>query len=76
MPRTVRLADLTPEQRAVVLALIAAKKSAEERKPQPITDPVALRKLASLIAPALVRVERKQAPTRKPERPSKPRSDE
>ena len=57
MPRTVRLDDLTPEQRAVVLALIAAKTTAEEAKPGPITDPVALRKVAALIAPALRRGE-------------------
>jgi hypothetical protein len=57
MPRTVRLDDLTPEQRAVVLALLSASKSAEEAKPGPIVDPVALRKLAAVIAPALRRGE-------------------
>jgi len=37
--RTVRLADLTPDQRQAVLALIAARKSATERLIEPNSVP-------------------------------------
>jgi len=54
MKKVMRLQDMTPEERAVVLALIAAKKAADET-PAKVVDPVALQRLAGLIAPALKR---------------------
>ena len=40
MRRIVKLVDLTPEQRAIVLALVAAKEAADERSTGAVTDPI------------------------------------
>ena len=55
MRRIVKLADLTPEQRALVLALIAAKKSADARAAKLAPTRIVLRKLAARIAPQVAR---------------------